>query len=219
MPKTSPYIKITPFIIAIDGPAASGKGTLAKLIAEHYGIAHLDTGLTYRAVAAKMLEEKLDIADEMVAAKTARAISMEDLDAELLSNEIFGEISSKIAVFPEVRSILIEKQRELAYNKQQIVLDGRDIGSVVFPSANLKFFIEADLAERSKRRYLQQSNKENAKTYEEIFAALKARDERDSLRKTGPLTKSQDAYLLDTTKKSISESLTAAIAIIDKHIY
>ncbi|AQS41063.1 MAG: Cytidylate kinase [Candidatus Tokpelaia hoelldobleri] len=204
-----------PFVIAIDGPAASGKGTLARKIATRYGLPCLDTGLTYRAVAHAMLKQKLDMADEAAAVKIAETLDLSALDAAALSAHEIGEAASKVAVLPLLRHALVNAQRRFAANPAGAVLDGRDIGTVVCPDADIKLYIIADVEERAKRRCKEIVARGSAAVYEDILADLQRRDARDMNRTTSPLRPADDALLLNTTKLSIEEAFFAACKLID----
>lgn len=211
-----PKMTLSPFVVAIDGPASSGKGTIARLIAKHYNWAHLDTGLTYRAVAAAMLESDFDLENEQMAIKIAQNLDITHLNADYLSQNFIGEAASKIAILQHVRQILVSKQQDFIKNHEFSVLDGRDISTVVWPEAAVKFFITASAEERARRRFNQLKSQPNAPSYNEILNSLKERDFRDQNRQYSPLRQSDNVYLLDTTKKSIKETLTEAIIQIDK---
>ncbi|WP_182418151.1 (d)CMP kinase [Bartonella sp. HY038] len=202
-------------IIAIDGPAASGKGTLARMIAEHYHLPHLDTGLTYRAVAHKMLEDNLPLDDEETVIKTAESVDFSKMDRAILSNHLIGEAASKIAVFPKLRRALVNAQRQFAKNGAGAVLDGRDIGTVVCPDATVKFFVTALVEVRAKRRFDEIVARGSSADLNQIEADLIERDARDSNRAEGPLKQAQDAHLLDTTKLSIETAFVTACQVID----
>jgi len=204
-----------PFVIAIDGPAASGKGTLARKIAAHYGLPCLDTGLTYRAVAYTMLKQNMDMTDETAAVKIAEKLDLSALDATALSAHEIGEAASKVAVLPLLRHALVNAQRRFAANPAGAVLDGRDIGTVVCPDADIKLYIAADVEERAKRRYKEIAAKGGAAVYEDILADLQRRDTRDMNRAASPLRPADDALLLNTTKLSIEEAFFAACRLID----
>lgn len=204
-----------PLVIAIDGPAASGKGTLARKIAARYGLPYLDTGLTYRAVACAMLKQKLDMTDEAAAVKIAEKLDLSALDAAALSAHEIGEAASKIAVLPLLRHALVNAQHRFAANPAGAVLDGRDIGTVVCPDADIKLYIVADVEERAKRRYKEIVAKGGAAVYGDILADLQRRDARDMNRAASPLRPADDALLLNTTKLSIEEAFFAACKLID----
>ncbi|MBI0170000.1 MULTISPECIES: (d)CMP kinase [Bartonella] len=204
-----------PFIIAIDGPAASGKGTLARKLASHYGFSYLDTGLTYRAVADELLKRRLPLNDEDIALKTASLIDFGSLDRAHLSEHEIGEAASKVAVMGRLRKTLVDMQKAFAEQSKGAVLDGRDIGTVVCPDADVKLYIIAAAEVRAKRRYNEMVGKGEKADYNAILADLKRRDERDMKRAESPLKPAKDAHLLDTTKLSIEGAFAAACAIID----
>ena len=204
-----------PFIIAIDGPAASGKGTLARKLASHYGFSYLDTGLTYRAVADELLKRRLPLNDEDIALKTASLIDFGSLDRAHLSEHEIGEAASKVAVMGRLRKTLVDMQKAFAEQSKGTVLDGRDIGTVVCPDADVKLYIIATPEVRAERRYNEMVGKGEKANYNAILADLKRRDERDMKRAESPLKPAKDAHLLDTTKLSIEGAFAAACAIID----
>ena len=204
-----------PFIIAIDGPAASGKGTLARKLASHYGFSYLDTGLTYRAVADELLKRRLPLNDEDIALKTASLIDFGSLDRVQLSEHEIGEAASKVAVMGRLRKTLVDMQKAFAEQSKGAVLDGRDIGTVVCPDADVKLYIIAAAEVRAERRYNEMVGKGEKADYNAILADLKRRDERDMKRAESPLKPAKDAHLLDTTKLSIEGAFAAACAIID----
>jgi cytidylate kinase len=202
-------------IIAIDGPAASGKGTLARRIAAHYGFAYLDTGLLYRAVAWRLKSAGGNLDDEEAAARAARALTAEDLEPEELRQRHAGEAASVVAAMPSVRQALVEFQRRFARTPPGAVLDGRDIGTVVCPDAEAKIFVTATLEERARRRWRELAQRGENTDLGEIEADLRARDERDSSRAVSPLRQAADAHLLDTTNLDIETAFLAAIDLID----
>lgn len=203
------------FIIAIDGPAAAGKGTLSRKIAEVYGFHHLDTGLTYRAIAKALLDAGLPLDDETVAEKTALLLNLSGLDRSVLSRHEIGEAASKVAVMPSVRRALVEAQRRFSTREPGTVLDGRDIGTVVCPQAPVKLYVTASPEVRARRRYEEIVSGGIAADYEAVFSDVKQRDERDMGRSDSPLKPAQDAHLLDTSKMSIEAAFEAAKAFID----
>jgi cytidylate kinase len=196
------------FTIAIDGPAAAGKGTISKGVAAHYGFAHLDTGLLYRAVGAKTLAGV-----EAVAA--ARALDPADLDAADLRTPEGAEAASKVAVIAEVRAALVDFQRAFARRAGGAVLDGRDIGTVICPNAEAKLFVTASAEVRAKRRFLELTAKGTVVTLDEVLADVKARDARDMNRAEAPLKPADDAILIDTSDLSIQDALAAAIGAVE----
>ena len=202
---SSPEVTPMPFTIAIDGPAAAGKGTISKAVAAHYGFAHLDTGLLYRAVGAKMLAGVEPIA-------AAQALLPEDLaDASLRTPEV-AQAASKVATIPEVRAALVDFQRAFARRQGGAVLDGRDIGTVICPDAEAKLFVTASAEVRAQRRHAEQ---QGAQSYDEVLAEVIARDERDMNRAEAPLKPAADAVLIDTSDLSIEQAVAAAIAAVD----
>jgi cytidylate kinase len=203
------------FIIAIDGPAAAGKGTLSRQIAGHYGFHHLDTGLTYRATAKALMDAGLALNDEAVAARMAREVDLGGLDRDVLSRHEIGEAASKIAVMTPVRRALVEAQRAFAGREPGTVLDGRDIGTVVCPDAAVKFYVTASPEVRARRRHDEILAKGVAADFSAIFEDVKRRDERDMGRADSPLKPADDAHLLDTSEMSIEAAFQAARNIID----
>ena len=205
-------------IIAIDGPAASGKGTLARRIAEHFGYHHLDTGLLYRAVArdVRAAEGRLD--DPGDAANAAAALDVATLDDPTLRHPGLGNAASVVAQIPEVRRILLEFQHAFAEKPPGAVLDGRDIGTVVCPDAEVKIFVVADARVRAERRYLELVGRGEAVTREEILDLIQRRDQRDRDRADSPLKPADDALLLDTTDLDIDGAFDAAVGLIMRKI-
>lgn len=196
------------FTIAIDGPAAAGKGTISKAVARHFGFAHLDTGLLYRAVGAKTLSG----ADAIEAAKSLVA---EDLDGDTLRSPEVAQAASKVAVIPEVRAALVDFQRAFARRAGGAVLDGRDIGTVICPEAEAKLFVTASAEVRAERRYLELVGKGHEVTREDVLADVVARDERDRNRSEAPLKPAEDAVLVDTSDLGIDAAVAAAIAAVE----
>ncbi|WP_427927901.1 (d)CMP kinase [Agrobacterium cavarae] len=203
------------FIIAIDGPAAAGKGTLSRKIAEVYGFHHLDTGLTYRATAKALLDAGKPLDDEAIAEETALHLDLAGLDRSVLSRHEVGEAASKVAVMPAVRRALVTAQRAFSTREPGTVLDGRDIGTVVCPEAPVKLYVTASPEIRARRRYDEIVAGGGTADYEAIFADVKKRDERDMGRSDSPLKPAEDAHLLDTSEMSIEAAFQAAKAIID----
>ena len=203
------------FTIAIDGPAAAGKGTLSRRIAEVYGFHHLDTGLTYRATAKALLDRGLPLDDAAVAADVARGLDLAGLDRSVLSAHAIGEAASKIAVMPSVRRALVESQRTFAARAPGTVLDGRDIGTVVCPNAPVKLYVTASPEVRAKRRYDEILGNGGVADYGTILEDIRRRDERDMGRADSPLKPADDAHLLDTSEMGIEAAFSAARSIID----
>ncbi|MCJ2086490.1 (d)CMP kinase [Methylobacterium sp. E-005] len=205
-----------PFVIAIDGPAASGKGTLAKRLADHYGLPHLDTGLLYRAVALALIDAGLSLDDHGAAAKAAQALDPEKLDDPRLRDRAMGEAASRISAVPDVRAGLLLWQRRFAAAPQGAVLDGRDIGTVVCPDAEVKLFITASSAERARRRHRELAGRGEDATFAAILSDIEARDARDSSRTAAPLRMADDAVRLDTTELDPDAAFDEARAIVER---
>lgn len=202
-------------IIAVDGPAASGKGTLGKRIAEYYGLNHLDTGLLYRAVARSLLDRGIALTDETAATEAARGLDFHQLDETRLRGADAGEAASVISVYTDVRAALLDGQRSFAAQTPGAVLDGRDIGTVICPEADAKLFVTASPEERAKRRWLELKTTNPELAYDTVLADIRRRDERDSGRASAPLRKAEDARLLDTTKLDKETAFQAAIVLIE----
>ena len=205
-------------IIAIDGPAASGKGTLAKRIATHFGYACLDTGLLYRAVARDVLARGEKLEDEAAATQSAKTLQLASLDEAELKKPGMGEAASVVAKFPSVRRAMLQLQRDFAGQKPGAVLDGRDIGTVVCPDADVKIFVTADLGERARRRYQELNARQEPVTLDSVTDTLRRRDERDAGRPDSPMKAAGDAILLDTTGLDIEQAFEAAVALITRKI-
>lgn len=204
--------------IAIDGPAASGKGTLARRLADYYHLAYLDTGLTYRAVAMMLVDKGWQLEDEAHAIAAARLVDLADLDRETLSAHAVADAASRVAVIPEVRRILVEKQRDFARAPSGAVLDGRDIGTVVCPDADVKLYVTASAEVRAARRLRDIESRGGRADLDEILADIIRRDERDTGRADSPLKPAVNAHLLDTSEMSIEAAFLAARAIIEDAI-
>ena len=203
------------FVVAIDGPAAAGKGTLARKIAEHYGFHHLDTGLTYRATAKALLDRNLPLDDEAIAEEVALNLDLAGLDRSVLARHEVGEAASKVAVMPAVRRALVEAQRKFSQRQPGTVLDGRDIGTVVCPEAAAKLYVTASAEVRAKRRYDEIVASGAEASLSDIQADVEKRDARDMGREDSPLRPADDAHLIDTSKMSIEAAFQAARDIID----
>ncbi|MCG7573322.1 cytidylate kinase [Phaeobacter sp. CNT1-3] len=197
-----------PFTIAIDGPAAAGKGTISKAVAAHFGYAHLDTGLLYRAVGAKVLAGTDPI-------EAAQALQAEDLENGDLRTAEVAQAASKVAVIPEVRSALVDFQVAFARRDGGAVLDGRDIGTVICPEAEAKLFVTASAEVRATRRFKELSEKGSDQSYDDVLVDVIARDKRDSERATAPLKPAEDAVIVDTSDLSIEAAIAAAVAAIE----
>ena len=202
-------------IVTIDGPAASGKGTLARRIAAHLGLPHLDTGLLYRAVAAELLDAKKRLDDSAAAATVARKLSLEGLDAKRLSGAALGEAASRVAVIPEVRAALLALQQDFARRLGGAVLDGRDTGTVIAPEAEAKIFVTARPEVRAWRRHKELTERGEVLPYDEVLAEIRKRDARDSGRAIAPLKAAPDAALLDTTDLDIEAAFRAVLSIVE----
>lgn len=203
------------FVIAVDGAAASGKGTLAAALAAEYGLPHLDTGLLYRAVGCAVLEAGGDPNDAQAAAAAARALDTARLSDPALTSAHAGEAASQVAFHPEVRSALFDLQRRFAKQAGGAVLDGRDIGTVIAPEAPAKLYVDADLGERARRRWLQVSARGDDRSLETVADDLARRDARDAGRTVAPMMRAPDAVLLDTSSMSISQAADAARRIVE----
>jgi cytidylate kinase len=203
-------------IIAIDGPAAAGKGTLAERIARHYGLPYLDTGLLYRAVGREMAELGLDPDDAAAAGKVAAGLDPADLSDPELRGHAAGELASRVAVHGIVRAALLDFQRRFAALPGGAVLDGRDIGTAVVPHADVKIYVTATPEVRARRRTDELARKGRQVEFDRILAEIRERDARDSGRAVAPLRQAEDAALLDTTDKDIDTAFRAAVDIIEK---
>ena len=202
-------------IIAIDGPAASGKGTLARRLAAHYGLPHLDTGLLYRATARVLLDEGSRLDDVEAAVRSARGLALLDFEEDCLRGREMGEAASVVAALPPVREALIDMQRAFAGRAQGAVLDGRDIGTVVAPEATVKIFVTASPDARAQRRALELRGRGEKVDYASILEDIKKRDKRDSERASAPLKPAPDAHVLDTTDMNIEAAFAAALKIAE----
>ncbi|MBR0755837.1 (d)CMP kinase [Bradyrhizobium jicamae] len=202
-------------IIAIDGPAASGKGTLGKRLAQHYGYRHLDTGVIYRAVAYAVLETGGDLHDEALAIAAARAIDPGTFGNPALKSHEVGNAASIVSAFPAVREVLLNFQRQFASEPPGAVLDGRDIGTVICPDADVKIFVVADPKVRAQRRTLEAQSRGEQADEAAILADIISRDERDRNRPVAPLRPADDAHTLDNSNLGIDASVEAAIAIVE----
>ena len=204
-------------IIAVDGPAASGKGTIARALARHYHLPHLDTGLLYRAVAANVLAHDLDPAIE------ADAVAACDFDERLLADprlreDTMGVTASIVSAHPLVRSALLQRQRRFAAQAGGAVLDGRDIGTVIAPDADAKLFVKATPQVRAKRRHAELAASGDPTGYSTVLSDIRARDARDSGRSTAPLVQAADSAALDTSLLSIEGSIKRAIELVEAQV-
>lgn len=203
-------------LIAIDGPAAAGKGTLARRLAKHYQLAYLDTGSLYRAVGCTVLRQGGSPEDAEFASKIAADLNLSAIDEAELRTAEAGQAASKVAVIPGVRSALLDFQRRFAARDGGAVLDGRDIGTVVAPDADVKLFVTASAEERARRRYVELKAAGSDVEQETILAEIFARDARDSGRADAPLRAASDAHLLDTTKLDIEAAFEVAVSIVEQ---
>ena len=203
-------------IIAIDGPAASGKGTLARRLATHYGLPHLDTGLLYRATAASLLQADRDLHDVEAAVGAARGLALTDFDDARLRGPRMGEAASVVAAIPEVRAALVQVQRDFAARPGGAVLDGRDIGTVICQDADVKIFVTATPSARALRRALELAQRGERVDYSVILAEIVKRDTRDAQRSNAPMRAAADAVYLDTTCLSIDDAFGEAVRIVER---
>ena len=201
-------------VIAVDGPAASGKGSIARALASHFGLPHMDTGLLYRAVALNLWRWGGDPSSEFEALRACDDIGVEPSDPELRSEPV-SRIASRISAYPSVRAALLERQRAFAGQEGGAVLDGRDIGTVIAPDARVKLFVTASPEVRAQRRVRELLERGMPGHFEDVLADIRARDERDSSRDSAPLAQAPDAELLDTSELGLEEAIAAAIALVD----
>ncbi|WP_294276975.1 (d)CMP kinase [uncultured Sphingomonas sp.] len=204
-------------IIAVDGPAASGKGTIARALAKHYGLPHLDTGLLYRAVAATVRQMHLDPTRE---ADAVAACSFDDslLADPTLRDDETGKLASVVSAHPLVRAALLQRQKRFANQPGGAILDGRDIGTVIAPDADAKLFVKASPQVRARRRHNELAANGSDVSFEQVLADIRARDERDSGRATAPLTQAADAAALDTSSLTIDAAVARAIQFVDAQV-
>lgn len=205
-----------PLVIAIDGPAASGKGTLARRLAAHLGLCHLDTGLLYRGVAEAMLSRGLDLTDAEAAARTAAALDLVGLDPARLRGERAGEGASVVSAHAGVRAELLSTQRRFAANPAGAVLDGRDIGTVVCPDAGVKLFVTAAPEERALRRVRELQAAGTPTSFETVLSDIRERDHRDETRRVAPLRPAADAHILDTTLLGAEDAFLQALKLVER---
>ncbi|HRD45332.1 MAG TPA: (d)CMP kinase [Caulobacter sp.] len=203
------------FVIAVDGPAASGKGTIAVKLGALYGYPVLDSGLLYRAVGVKVLERGQDLGDADAALAAANSLDPADLERPEVRTRRAGEAASRVAVYPKVREALRDFQLDFAARDPGAVIDGRDIGTVIAPRAPAKLYVTATPEVRARRRWKQLTGQGEAVTFEDILADIRVRDERDSARADSPMTMAADAVLLDTTEMTIDAAFDAARRIVE----
>jgi cytidylate kinase len=204
-------------VIAVDGPAASGKGTIARALAAHVNLPHLDTGLLYRAVALNLFRFGGDPGNEFEALRACdlSAVSFEDPE---LRSEVVGSFASRISVYPAVRAALLDRQRMFAAQAGGAVLDGRDIGTVVAPDAPVKLFVTASPEIRAKRRLAELEARGMNVHFDEILGDIRARDARDAERDSAPLKQAKDSILLDTSEMDVEAAIAAALALVDRRL-
>ncbi|MEM7328668.1 MAG: (d)CMP kinase [Pseudomonadota bacterium] len=202
-------------IIAIDGTLASGKGTIARRLSGWYGLAHMDTGRLYRATGVAALNKGVDFADPNALAEVARCLDLNDYSEDQLRSAEAGQAASKVAAVPEVRSALLDLQRAFAHQSKGAVLDGRDIGTVVCPDADVKLWIDATVQVRATRRWKELTEKGETLTLDEMIEQLKERDERDRRREDAPMIAAADSVLIDTSELTIDAAVDKARAAVD----
>ena len=208
----------SPIVIAVDGPAASGKGTIARALAKHYRLPHMDTGLLYRAVALTMVRFGGDPASEFEAVRACEGTPQVDPTDPDLRSEIVGSIASRISAYAGVRAALLERQRNFAAQPTGAVLDGRDIGTVIAPDATAKLFVTATAEVRARRRVAELLARGVQAHLPDVLIDIRARDERDSHRDAAPLKQAQDADLLDTSEMDIDQAIAAAIELVEARV-
>ncbi|MEM8634611.1 MAG: (d)CMP kinase [Pseudomonadota bacterium] len=202
-------------VIAIDGTLASGKGTIARRISEAFGLPHMDTGALYRATALSAMRSDVDLSEETAVARIAAALDLSGFEDRDLRTASVGQAASRVAALPAVRAALLELQRNFARRPEGAVLDGRDIGTVICPDADVKLWIDADLAERARRRRVELEGSGQSISQAEMVAHLEERDARDRSRETAPMQKAEDAVLIDTTDLDIDAAVDKARAVIE----
>ena len=202
------------FVIAVDGPAASGKGTIARALARHYGLPHMDTGLLYRAVALKLWRWGGDPSIEFEALRACDDLGFDPEDAELRSEPV-SRIASKVSSYASVRDALLQRQRDFAGQEGGAVLDGRDIGTIIAPDADAKLFVTASAEVRAQRRVRELLERGMPGHYEDVLLDIRARDERDANREFAPLRQADDADLLDTSDLDVEQAIAEAIRLVE----
>jgi len=206
-----------PIVIAVDGPAASGKGTIARALARHFGLPHMDTGLLYRAVALNLWRWGGDPASEFEALRATHELNLDPSDQELRSEPV-SKIASAVSAYPSVRAALLERQQDFAGQPGGAVLDGRDIGTVIAPDAEVKLFVTASAEVRAVRRQKELDGRGMHVRFEDVLADIHARDERDSSRDAAPLREAADALHLDTSELDVDEAISAAIRLVEEKL-
>lgn len=201
-------------VIAVDGPAASGKGTIARALARHYRLPHMDTGLLYRAVALTLWRWGGDPSSEFEALRACGELGFDPDDPELRSEPV-SKIASAVSAYPSVRAALLERQQEFARQAGGAVLDGRDIGTIIAPDADVKLFVTASPEVRARRRLAELQQRGMSAHYDEVLADIHSRDERDSNRSVAPLREAPDAILLDTSALDVAQAIAEAVRLAD----
>ncbi len=207
-----------PLLIAVDGPAASGKGTIARALARHFGLPHMDTGQLYRSVALSMFRFGGDPASEFEAVRACDGVAQVDPSDPELRSEVVGSIASRISTYPGVRAALLDRQRHFASQASGAVLDGRDIGTVIAPGATVKLYVTASAEVRAQRRVRELLERGMPAHYEDVLVDIRARDARDSGRQAAPMAQADDAELLDTSEMDIDAAIAAAIALVEQKL-
>ena len=205
------------FVIAVDGPAASGKGTIARAVAQHYGLPHMDTGLLYRAVALKLWRWGGDASNEFEALRACDDLGFDPSDEELRSEPV-SRIASKVSSYSSVRDALLQRQQDFAAQEGGAVLDGRDIGTVIAPDADAKLFVTASAEVRAQRRVRELLERGMPAHYEDVLLDIRARDERDATRDIAPLRQAVDADLLDTSDLDVDQAIAEAIRLVKARV-
>jgi cytidylate kinase len=204
-------------VIAVDGPAASGKGTIARALAKHFGLPHMDTGLLYRAVALNLWRWGGDPSSEFEAVRACDELGIDPDDPELRSEPV-SKIASSISAYPSVRAALLERQQDFARQPGGAVLDGRDIGTVIAPDADVKLFVTASPEVRARRRLEELLSRGMRAHFEDVLADIRVRDERDANRKAAPLREAPDAILLDTSGLDVAEAVAEAVRLVEQRL-
>jgi cytidylate kinase len=202
-------------LIAVDGPAASGKGTIARALAAHFGLPHMDTGMLYRAVAVSLNRFGGDPGNEFEAVRAVAGLAQVAIDDPELRSEFAGSVASRISAYPGVRAALIERQRDFAAQDGGAVLDGRDVGTVIAPHATAKLYVTASPEARAKRRLAELVARGAGAHYDDVLIDIRARDERDAGRTAAPLRQAPDAELLDTSELDVETAIARAIALVE----
>ena len=205
------------FVIAVDGPAASGKGTIARALARHYGLPHMDTGLLYRAVALKLWRWGGDASNEFEALRACDDLGFDPSDEELRSEPV-SRIASRVSSYSSVRDALLQRQRDFATQEGGAVLDGRDIGTIIAPDADAKLFVTASPEVRAQRRVRELLERGMPGHYDDVLLDIRARDERDANRDVAPLRRADDAELLDTSHLDVEQAIAEAIRLVEAQV-